>query len=119
MLQSAQKSKPVPNRKAALREEAAQSRGLKRPCQKEVSTGKKKLEKIPDSYQVTEELLLMPYRKLGSCAVRIKQGRQLIQVSSPREFEDSKKMALEMKKMLEAGKSLGQVRAWQEKKLTG
>lgn len=85
LLQSAQKSKPVPNRKAALREEVAQSRGLKRPaaalqkkpaCKKEGSTGKKK-------------------------------------------FEDSKKMALEMKKMLEAGKSLGQVMAWKEKKLTG
>ena len=127
LLQSAQKAKPVPNRKAALREEVAESRGLKRPaaalkkpaCKKEVSTGKKKLEKIPDSYQVTEELLLMPYRKLGSCAVRVKQGRQLIQVASPRRFEDSKKMALEMKKMFEAGKSLGQVRAWKEKKLTG
>jgi len=36
-----------------------------------------------------EELLLMPYRKLGSCAVRIKQGRQLIQVASPREENGS------------------------------
>ena len=128
LLKSAQKSVPVPTRKAALREEVAQSRGLKRPaaalqkkpaCKSEVSADKKKLEKIPDAYQVTEELLLMPYKKLGSCAVRIKKGRQLIQVASPRGFEDSKKLALEMKKMLEKGKSLGQVRAWKEKQLTG
>ena len=128
LLKSAQKSVPVPTRKAALREEVAQSRGLKRPaaalqkkpaCKSEVSADKKNLEKIPDAYQVTEELLLMPYKKLGSCAVRIKKGRQLIQVASPRGFEDSKKLALEMKKMLEKGKSLGQVRAWKEKQLTG
>ena len=38
-----------------------------------------------------EELLLMPYRKLGSCAVRIKQGRQLIQVASPRDSKIPRK----------------------------
>ena len=132
LLKSAQKSVPAPTRKAALREEVAQSRGLKRPaaalqkkpaCKSEVSADKKKLEKIPDAYQVTEEPLLMPYKKLGSCAVRIKKGRQLIQVASPRGFEDPKKLALEMKKMLEKGQSLGQglgqVRAWKEKQLTG
>ena len=61
----------------------------------------------------------MPYQKLGSCALRIKNGRQLIQVVSPHGFEDSKSLAVQMKRMFEKGKSFGEVKAWKEKKVSG
>ena len=134
LLESAQKAKPVPNRKASLREEVAQTRGLKRPAssfglgkkpamksqEKPMKSSKKKFEPFSNNFKLTtEELKLMPYQKLGSCALRIQNGRQLIQVVSPHGFEESKQLALEMKKMFEKGKSLGEVKAWKEKKVAG
>ena len=126
LLASAKKSQPVPPRKAKLREEVGKKKELKRlaaallkkPASK--NQGKKKHEKFEDSYKLNskDKLLLMPYKKLASCALRIKNGRQLIQVVSPQGFEESKKMAMEMKKMFENGKCFGEVKAWKEKKLS-
>ena len=124
LLASAKKSQPVPPRKAQLREEVGKKKELKRPAaallKKPASKnhGKKKHEKFPDDFRPTEELFVMPYKKLKSCALRIKNGRQLIQVVSPQGFEESKKMAKEMKKMFEKGKCFGEVKAWKEKKLS-
>ena len=123
LLASAKKSQPVPPRKAQLREEVGKKKELKRPAaallKKPASKnhGKKRHEKFPDDFRPTEELFVMPYKKLMSCALRIKNGRQLIQVVSPQGFEESKKMAKEMK-MFEKGKCFGEVKAWKEKKLS-
>ena len=92
---------------------------LKKPASK--NQGNKKHEKFEDSYKLNsmDKLLLMPYKMLASCALRIKNGRQVIQVVSPQGLEESQNLAGQMKKMLESGKSLGEVRAWKEMKIAG
>ena len=63
----------MPPRKAALRGEVAQMKGMRRPGIKKLAACEKvKHEKFPDDYQPIEVLKLMPYKKLGSCALRIK-----------------------------------------------
>ena len=80
----------------------------------------KKPEKLPDTFTLAKEqkLKLMPYNKLGSMALRIVNGRQLLQVKSPKGIDESMKLALHMKKMFEQGKNLGQVKAWKPQKLS-
>lgn len=126
-LSQPKKSQPVPPRKAKLREEVGKKKELKRPAaallKKPASKnqGNKKHEKFEDSYKLNsmDKLLLMPYKMLASCALRIKNGRQVIQVVSPQGLEESQNLAGQMKKMLESGKSLGEVRAWKEMKIAG
>ena len=125
-LSQPKKSQPVPPRKAKLREEVGKKKELKRPAAalKEPASknqGNKKHEKFEDSYKLNsmDKLLLMPYKMLASCALRIKNGRQVIQVVSPQGLEESQNLAGQMKKMLESGKSLGEVRAWEEMKIAG
>eukprot|EP00438_Fugacium_kawagutii_P021188 Skav201585 [mRNA] locus=scaffold152:371920:372681:- [translate_table: standard] len=120
LLASAQKAKPIPVRKALLKAEVA----LKRPasCKRPTAAGKAAdktsgVGKLDDGQKVTQPLILMPYNKLGSCAVRIKGGQQILQVKSPKGMEQSKKIAGELKKMLEDGKTVGEVKASKRKKL--
>ena len=109
---SAKKLQPGPPRKAKLREEVVKKKELKRPAaallKKPASKnqGNKKHEKFEDRYKLNsmDKLLLMPYKMLASCALRIKNGRQVIQVVSPQELEDSENLAGQMKKMLKVAK---------------
>ena len=92
---------------------------MKKPASK--NQGNKKHEKLEDRSKLNsmDKLLLMPYKMLASCALRIKKGRQVIQVVSPQGLEESENLTGQMKKMLESGKILGEVRAWKEMKIAG
>lgn len=118
---SAKKTLPIPTRKAVLKEEVAKKREMKRPAAMKKPAaekdGKQKVEPFADEFKVDGPLLCMPYKKLGSCAVRIKNGRQLIQVVSPQGLKHSVQLAKKMKRLLEDGKSLGEEKAWKLKKL--
>ena len=117
---------PIPVRKALLKEEV---KAFKRPgagplhrpaAAKMKRMETKKTEKLPDTFTLAKEqkLKLMPYNKLGSMALRIVNGRQLLQVKSPKGIDESMKLALHMKKMFEQGKNLVQVKAWKSQKLS-
>ena len=118
LLASAKKAEPIPVRKGLLKAEVAKKRpAAKGTCKKPaaasapVPTGK-----LGDDETVAQPLILMPYNKVMSCAVRIKGGRQILQVKSST-LEHSKKLARDLKKMLENGKTVGEVKAYKEKKL--
>ena len=116
-------------RKAVLKEQVAERKVLKRPAaatKKPAAKGKKekqnkqgKVQPFPDGYKTKDPVILMRYKKMGTCAIRIKNGRQLIRVASPKGLAHSKQLANEMKKMLEGGCTLGEVRTWKAKKLQG
>ena len=126
LLAEARGAKPIPVRKALLKEEVKAFKRpgagpLHRPAAANVKkNGNKKPEKLPDTFTLAKEqkLKLMPYNKLGSMALRIVNGRQLLQVKSPKGIDESMKLALHMKKMIEQGKNLGQVKAWKSQKLS-
>lgn len=122
LLASAKKSNPIPVRKALLKAEVAKKRpaACKKPaaaCKKPAAAKAPGTGKLGDEQSVTQPLILMPYKKVGSCAVRIRGGQQILQVKSHKGLEQSKKIAAELKKMLEDGKTLGEVKACKEKKL--
>ena len=122
LLASARKSKPIPVRKALLKAEVAKKRpaACKKPaaaCKKPAAAKAPGTGKLGDEQSVTQPLILMPYKKVGSCAVRIRGGQQILQVKSHKGLEQSEKIAAELKKMLEDGKTLGEVKACKEKKL--
>lgn len=122
LLASAKKSKPIPVRKALLKAEVAKKRPaackkLAAACKKPAAAKAPGTGKLGDEQSVTQPLILMPYKKVGSCAVRIRGGQQILQVKSHKGLEQSKKIAAELKKMLEDGKTLGEVKACKEKKL--
>ena len=60
-----------------------------------------------------EKVIFMPY-KTGAVALRVSGGKQLLQVLSKKGLDHSKALAKEALKKLEAGESLGQVRAWKD-----
>ena len=122
LLASAKKSNPIPVRKALLKAEVAKKRPaackkLAAACKKPAAAKAPGTGKLGDDQSVTQPLILMPYKKVGSCAVRIRGGQQILQVKSHKGLEQSKKIAAELKKMLEDGKTLGEVKACKEKKL--
>lgn len=130
LLRSAQKAAPIPVRKAVLKEKVAEIKEMKRPAAaakkpaakekgEEKKKEKKRVEPLPNDYKAKGSLILMPYQKVGSCAIREKGGRQLLQVVSPQGLAHSKELAGKMKKMLEEGKTLGQVKQWKAQKLQG
>eukprot|EP00438_Fugacium_kawagutii_P020278 Skav227635 [mRNA] locus=scaffold3692:120265:121308:+ [translate_table: standard] len=129
LLRSAQKAAPIPVRKAVLKEQVAEIKEMKRPAaaakkpaareKGEEKKKKKRVEPLPNDYKATGSLILMPYQKVGSCAIREKGGRQLLQVVSPQGLAHSKELAGKMKKMLEEGQALGKVKEWKAKKLQG
>ena len=128
LLRSAQKAAPIPVRKAVLKEKVAEIKDMKKPAAaakkpaakekgEEKKKEKKRVEPLPNDYKATGSLILMPYLKVGSCAIREKGGRQLLQVVSPQGLAHSKELAKKMKKMLEEGKTLGKVKEWKAQTL--
>ena len=49
----------------------------------------------------------LPFKNLGSCALIFQSGRRLIQVMLPKGLEECKKLAEQMKKILEREKACG------------
>jgi hypothetical protein len=64
-----------------------------------------------------KKMHLMEYKSTGACAVRLSQGRQLLQVVSKKGAEESYKLAKSIMQKLQSGESLGAARAWKKLKL--
>ena len=118
LLASAKKAEPIPVRKGLLKAEVAKKRpAAKGTCKKPAAASAPgPTGKLGGGETATQPLILMPYNKVGSCAVRIKGGRQILQVKRST-LEHSKKLARDLKKTLENGKTVGEVKAYKEKKL--
>lgn len=127
LLAEAQKTSPIPVRKAVLREAVAMKKpsGRKRPaaCEEPVERApakeseKKKKALSADLVVAGQKLQLMPYNSTGACAVRLVGGRQLLQVVSKKGMARSKELAGAILKKLENGATLGSVKAWKAAKL--
>ena len=124
LLEEAENVMPAPTRKRALRQTMA------RPAASEKKLGKKpearpaaskKLgkkpacqeERLPDDWVMGDQALNFMTYKTGAVALRVPGGRQVTQLLSHKGKEHNNKLAKEALKMFKAGKTLGEVKAWE------
>ena len=136
-LAEAKMTSPIPVKKAQIREAikrpaaslkrhaaALEAKGPK-PSKQENGKGKGKNQKegmkqkplANDLVVKGKKMHLMEYKSTGACAVRLSQGRQLLQVVSKKGVEESYRLAKSIMQKLQSGESLGAARAWKKLKL--
>lgn len=126
ILKAAEETSPVPSRKKTLKDQIKTSKGTKMKKMKvKKAPGKglvkvkkekkdKKDKKIKTKDMVLtqsdrDKLFLMPYKKTGRMAVRIRNGRQLFQISCHQDLKSNSQEAAKLMKALQNGKSLAEV----------
>ena len=89
-----------------------------KPDKEKNGKGKGKKQKGDTKKPLTDQLVvkgkkmhLMEYKSTGACAVRLSQGRQLLQVVSKKGAAESYRLAQCIMKKLQSGESLGAARA--------
>ena len=126
LLKKAERTSPVPARKRTLllglKKDAGKALKTKGQVQKKktkrpVKAMKKKAKqenKNKNKEALTrvdlKKMILMPYKKTGAVAVRIKGGKQLFQVSCHKDLKKNQKLANEFMQALLDGKSLAEVK---------
>ena len=119
----AELASPVPTSKQRIRDQMGVPKLAKKPSMKGKKKGAKKQPaktknvpckakekgKKPElSAEERANLILMPYKSTGACAIRARQGRQILQIKGATQ-EKSHEMASKLKKKLEDGASLLEV----------
>ena len=123
ILKAAEETSPVPSRKKTLKDQIKTSKGTamkkmkvkKAPGKGLVKVKKEKKDKKIKTKDMVltqsdrDKLFLMPYKKTGRMAVRIRNGRQLFQISCHQDLKSNSQEAAKLMKALQNGKSLAEV----------
>ena len=110
ILKAAEETSPVPSRKKTLKDQIKTSNGTKVKKEKKDKKDKKiKTKDMVLTQSDRDKLFLMPYKKTGRMAVRIRNGRQLFQISCHQDLKSNSQEAAKLMKALQNGKSLAEV----------
>ena len=117
-LESAEAASPVPPRKQTLKKTMARPAACKAKTKPAKATKVQTTKKKPASGTV--EYKLMPYKATGAVAIRIKNGKQVLQIKKQGSgLAGNRALAQKLLDALEAGKPLAEVLEMKDKFLQG